>query len=181
MLSVLTQTSYDRKHGASFDYCNSWIVSLQSYLSSFLFLVLLGRRGVEQHSFVHGGHSTNMAESCSLFIRSKSRKCVICSVFFCSSHCNMDVRLYILLERFFGNLVIKHFAQSIHDKMFSDRMFSHDLFAIHVGLQDLEIHLEDDEQKEGTVKCCARACLSVVVELCFRENNNTHIHTHTKK
>ena len=148
MLSLLSKTSYDRKYGASLDHRHSWIVSPKSYVPSFLFLVLLGCRRVEQHSIIHGGHSTNMAKCRSLLVRSKSCKPFVCSVFFCSSYCNVDIHLVFLLERFVGHSVVEHIAQSVHDKMFSDRMFSHDLSAIHVGLQDCEIHFEDGQQEE---------------------------------
>jgi hypothetical protein len=49
--------------------------------------------------------------------------------------------------------------------MFSDRMFSHDLSAIHVGLQDCEIHLEDGKQEKGGVRLLVCVCNNNIVLL----------------
>ena len=77
----------------------------------------------------------------------------------------MDIHLVFLLERFIGHSGFEHVAQSVHDKMFSDRMFSNDLSAIHVGLQDCEIHLEDGKQENGGVRLLVCVCNNNIVLL----------------
>ena len=71
--------------------------------------------------------------------------------------------LVFLLERFIGHSGFEHVAQSVHDKMFSDRMFSHDLSAIHVGLQDCEIHLKHGKQEKGGVRLLVCVCNNIVL------------------